>query len=399
MDRKGLAVLFAAHVAGLVVTERAIAGALDNSAVGARAIAMGNAFTGIADDASAVHNNPAGLAFLEPNSAYVEAYGWVSFTKFTYGNGGATFKSNEKPIVPGAFGAYGFGRFGVGVGYYVPYGGGGTSYRDFMKTGLELKGMAGFQAITASAAYKIAPNLSVGAGASMYAGLMENKAPQMITVPVTALAEYRNRYSGIAGYGWNAGILYKPTDEFNVGVNVSSPVNVEMTGEERIKIAALGMDATNNSMLELRIPWYYSVGAGYKPVSGLVLGATFCWMNWSDQKEVVITNTDNNMVARITTWYKNSYRLSFGAEYEASRKLTLRAGLKHLPGATDEGKLAPSANDVDLWVPSLGVGYGLTKSIELNLTGFYGGGKKSTQGQETFDQDNPTVVVGVRWRH
>lgn len=39
------------------------AGALDNPAVGSKGIGMGNSFTAIADDASAVYYNPAGLAF------------------------------------------------------------------------------------------------------------------------------------------------------------------------------------------------------------------------------------------------------------------------------------------------------------------------------------------------
>jgi len=119
MDRKRAA-RSAACLAASIFADEAVAGALDNSFVGTRAIALGGAFTGIADDASAVAYNPAGLAFL-PSAMQAEAYGYLSLTKFRYENAGALFESNEKLVVPGLFAARGFGRFALGFGYYIPY--------------------------------------------------------------------------------------------------------------------------------------------------------------------------------------------------------------------------------------------------------------------------------------
>ena len=115
---------------------------------------MAGAFTGIANDASAVSYNPAGLAFLASGGTQLEVYGYLSLTKFTYENAGAVFESHEKPLVPGFFAAHSFDRFALGFGYYIPYGGGGTAYQDFMGTGVELKSAAGVQAFTAAAAYE-----------------------------------------------------------------------------------------------------------------------------------------------------------------------------------------------------------------------------------------------------
>ena len=56
--------------------------------------------------------------------------------------------------------------------------------------------------------------------------------------------------------------------------------------------------------------------------------------------------------------------------------MTLRAGLKYQPGATEDDYLIPSSNDVDLVVPSLGIGYRVGKSLEL---------------------DRMMVAAGVRW--
>src|SRR5574341_138589 len=76
--RPRFVVLSAVCLVACIAADRALAGALDNSFVGTRAIAMAGAFTGIANDASAVSYNPAGLAFLASGSTHFEVYGYLS---------------------------------------------------------------------------------------------------------------------------------------------------------------------------------------------------------------------------------------------------------------------------------------------------------------------------------
>lgn len=395
MDRKCV-VLSAACLAACAGAERALAGALDNSFVGTKAIAMAGAFTGIANDASAVHFNPAGLAFLASGGTHLEAYGYMSLTSFRYENAGAVFESNEKFPVPGLFAAHAFDRFALGFGYYIPYGGGGTAYQDFMGTGIELKSAAGIQAFTASAAYRITPDLSVGAGVTMYVGVVDTRAPQTISQPVPALVDYESEYEGRSGYGWNLGVLYEPAEALSVGVTVIGPSSVRMDGEERVKIPAFGVDATSDSAIELGVPWYLTAGVGYTPSPRLTLGLSAAWMSWSDEKEFIITHAGTDASTRAATHYENSYRVSVGMEYVVSERLTLRAGLKYQPGATRDGYLVPSSNDVDLVVPSLGIGYRFGRT-ELDLASFWVSGRRASQGQESFDQDHVMVVAGLRW--
>jgi len=397
MDRKRAAVLSVVCLAAAIRADTALAGALDNSFVGTKAIAMAGAFTGIASDASAVYFNPAGLAFLASDATHFEVYGYLSLTKFRYENAGALFESHEKFPVPGLFAARRFERFALGFGYYIPYGGGGTAYPDFMGTGVELKSAAGVQAFTAAAAYKITPRLSVGAGVSMFVGVVDTRAPQTITQPVPALVDYESAYNGRSGYGWNLGVLYKPTDALSIGGSVISPSSVRMDGEERVRIPAFGVDATNDSEIELGVPWYFAAGLGYRLTPELTLGMSACWMNWSHQEEVVITHDGTAESTRVPTHYKDSYRVSVGVEYAASPKLTLRAGLKYQPGATEDEYLVPTANDVDLVVPSLGAGYRVGSKLELDLATFFVIGRRTTHGQEAFDQDHVMVVAGLRW--
>jgi len=382
-------------IASLLRAEPARGGALDNSSVGARAIAMGSAFTGLADDASAIYFNPAGLAFLAAGTQ-VEAYGYVSFTGFEYENAGALYTSSENFPVPGLFAAHRSGRLGLGFGAYVPFGGGGTAYPDFLGTGIELENTAGVVAMGPTVAWALSPSLAVGGGVALHFGVLDSHAPQPISQPVPTVAEYESHYSGVSGWGWNLGVFYKPAAVLSLGLNVSGPSDETIDGEETVRIDAFGVETTSPSTIELGTPWYVSAGVGYEPRPGLTLALSACWMGWSSEKEVVISHA-TGPDTRVPTHYEDSWRAAVGAELAASTRLKLRAGLKYVPGATQEGYLVPAANDVDVWVASIGAGVRLGKGFELDLAAYHVSGRRTQQGQESFDQDHTMAVFGLRW--
>lgn len=52
--------------------------------VGARALAMGNAYVASAEDASALYWNPSGIARVQTNQAFIQHTNWLAGTKFDY---------------------------------------------------------------------------------------------------------------------------------------------------------------------------------------------------------------------------------------------------------------------------------------------------------------------------
>ncbi|MBU4492146.1 MAG: outer membrane protein transport protein, partial [Euryarchaeota archaeon] len=86
-----------------VIAGSSRAGGFDNSGVGIKGISMGGALVGIADDASAVYYNPAGLAMKDQNSWDGEIYGYGIFTDFKYTANSIENSSDEIFIIPGLF--------------------------------------------------------------------------------------------------------------------------------------------------------------------------------------------------------------------------------------------------------------------------------------------------------
>ena len=205
-------------------------GAFDNPAIGSKAIGMGTAFTGIADDASAVYYNPGGLVFNKKNTWYGELYTYRIKLNYEYTEGSDTDESGEAVINPGFFISKRYENWAFGFGHYIPYAGGGSAYENFLGRGYDLELSAGFAAITPAIAYKLRSNLSVGVGISMYMGGMEREEDGV-----------EMEYDGIAGYGGHIGFMYKPTEKWNIGFTARSPIPIEMDGE--VKIAGLKYDS------------------------------------------------------------------------------------------------------------------------------------------------------------
>ena len=356
-----LLVIFLVILLNMTIVGKTFGGAFDNNIIGIKGFAMGSAFTGIADDASAVYYNPAGLISNENPAWNAEVYGYFLFTEFKYTANSREDLSDETIFVPGAFLAKKYDKWALGFGFYTPYGGGGTAYENFQGSQNDLDYASGLAALTPAMAYQVLPNLSIGGGLSLYIGVLESKIAQ--EVAPTVYAEVKSDYSGIAGYGGNIGLMYKPMQDLRIGLSVKSMVPVKMDGT--VKVAG----NENDAEVKFSLPFYFTLGAGYKPNPHLTLGVSACYMLWEDMDKITFTIADAETEAK--TSYKNSWLLGLGMEYMIRNDLVIRAGLKYVQGATENEGLNPSSNDVDLVTPSFGVAYHFSESIEVDIAGAY----------------------------
>jgi len=358
-------------------------GGMDNNGIGTKGYSMGNAITAIADDASAVYYNPAGLAFLDKNTWYAETYAWVNFTDFEYKANSISDKSDEKFINFGFFFSKAYEKWAVGFGGYVPYAGGGTKYDSFQGMPYDLEFIAGFFALTPAIAYRLSPEFSVGIGTSIYFGMME-----LDRFDPSILAQRKSEYDGIAGYGGHIGFYYEPVEKFSLGLVARSAVPIEMEGEE--KVAGIKKD----SEVDFTIPYYFTLGLSYKPDKDFTFGVSSSYMLWGDTDR--ITFTTEGIKNRIQTYYKNSFLLGAGIEYRIADETALWAGLKFVQGATEKKGLNPASNDVDLLVPSIGIAYQITKTVEAALTVIYAIGFEEEVDSQKYDADFLNIQFGVR---
>lgn len=352
---------------------------LDNSAIGIKGISMAAAFFGIADDASAIFYNPGGLVFLEQNSWNAEVYNFFVNSKFTYGTPLIESKSNKTFAIPGFFAAKNFKKLAFGLGTYLPIGGGGVDYKNFMGSPYDLKSRLGLYCVSPTISYKILPKLSLGAGLCIYYGQIKSTVTDVDT-----------EYSGQAGYGANIGIMFKPTKTWSFGCSVRTPVSVKMSGTTE----AMGLKI--DSDVEFKLPYYFSFGIGWRPDPGLTIGFSVVHILWGDMDKMTFTTM--GIKNEVLTNYKDSWIAGLGVEYIVSARLKARTGVNYYQGSTTEAGLSPESNDVDLFSSTLGFAYSITKGIELNVTGIITFGVSRDYNFQTFDQDHKLLLVGFRFR-
>jgi long-chain fatty acid transport protein len=169
-----LLVVCTVMLCGFGFTEKVFGLGLDNAAVGIKASVMGTAFTGIADDASAVHHNPAGLVFNDKEILYTQLYAHYQFVNFTHTGPAGKDESDERYINPGFFTSKTYDKWAFGFGYYLPFGGGGYSFDDLGGIpGNDVEILLALMAIHPAVSYQLRPDLSVGVGVFMYMGTYE----------------------------------------------------------------------------------------------------------------------------------------------------------------------------------------------------------------------------------
>lgn len=367
-------------------------GGFDNTALGMKGISMGNALAGAVDDASAVYYNPAGLAFNEREIWYASTYTYFTYASFKY-KANSRDESNPIFIVPGFFLSRTFEDWAFGCGFYTPYAGGGTEYDNFQDTQYDLEASAAFPAITLATARKLSPNLSLGVAASMYLGIMEQDLFNPDIFGTGDSGKVVSEYDGLAGYGGYIGLMYQISEVWTVGLVARSAVPIEMDGEE--KIDGIKYD----SEIEMKFPYSFDLGFGYKPDPKLTLAMALSYRLWGDMDEIKVRikgykNPKNDMPTR----YKNSWFAGVGMEYKVSDTLALKSGLKYVQGATKDEGLNPATNDVDLWNPTVGVAYNITDTVELDASVMLTYGPEEEYHSETFEQCHWSLILGARFK-
>ena len=242
------------------------AGGFALSGIGSRAISMGGAFRGMADDASAMYWNPAGLAFLDHNEISLGGNAIQPGSKFKNTNallpGFTTTEieaENKLRAFPNLMGVLNNSDIAWGLGAYVPYGLGstwdlynmpsafphpdtlldGSAVNIVLPSGMEENEMSSSVAVVdihPTVAYKLADNFSFGLGLSVFYGQIDlaqvkPHAVYSYTMPTT----FDMSGTGL-GIGGNLGLMYKPWKNLSLGLNGRAPSNIFMEGDANIKL-------------------------------------------------------------------------------------------------------------------------------------------------------------------
>lgn len=325
---------------------------LTPSGVGTKALGLGGAFRGLADDWSASYWNPAGLAFqtksevnfsfmvLSPRPKYtpdvtfsVNGKDWY---EVGYRDGTKWYPDDKTFTLPSFSGFLKFPElngFITGLAFFVPY---RSSFEwdlfdplpgynnNIPYPAIDHKGDLTVLDFHPSVARQFMEGkLSLGAGISIQKGdltlrkvdLVPSDFPYRYNNRARDLFAVDNNFEGDGwGFGANIGLLYKASPKFQIGLSVKSPVTIKLSGTRSLT-AYLPNDSVTASKIELidpvaashlrgytlsssfdsetklKLPADLGVGVAIMPYSNLTLTADINLTTWSSLKELKFTET------------------------------------------------------------------------------------------------------------
>jgi len=380
---------------------------LNLNGLGARMVAMGGAFVGLADDFSAVMWNPAGLAQL--NAATFGLSGDIIIPKGTYQFTpyGIDTETGSKKYPAGMVGF--FTPVGdnivAGISVYTPSGLGaswdGTDLALLSGIPPALGGTGNPNIIWESfiALVTASPAIAVNINDMFYLGAALNINYGMFDIqrtagyasveiggveyPITGLGQYEESSTGW-GFGGTIGALVKPVEQLSIGVSFRTPSKVKFEGDasiENFNHPLIGLPTEAAFTREVTSPGWLGFGVAFNPVENITITADGHYTNWG-KLDTVVTEFEDVLwqvaladEADLELLWADKWQFRFGAEIWVSDSLAVRAGYYNDPAPSPDTTMNVLVPNYDFNSISGGLGFVLN-NFKIDITAEYLFGKE-----------------------
>lgn len=358
---------------------------------------LGRAFAGegaAPGDCAVVVNNPAAMGDLGAANCFQADLNVINFsTKFK--GGGTDFLGD--PLTGGDGGDGGLTK-PVPAIYYM------HAVNDQWALGASLNAPFGFQTeyndtwvgryeallsklesldLTFSASYKINDAFSIGA--SLIAQRTSAELTQAIdfgTILASAtngqlLPQQADGFGGLKGddwgYGFDVGVLWKPTAADRIGFNYHSQIDHTISGDGTFLVPSNvlpllgGAFVNTNGSADFDSPWFISGSWWHAFDDRFSLGLDAAYTHWSSFKQLVVNYANPLQPSSTSTFnWDDTWFFSFGGDYRLDDHWTLRAGVAYDQTPTTDATRTPRVPDGDRTWISIGVGYKVSDQLKFD---------------------------------
>jgi long-chain fatty acid transport protein len=369
-----------------------------------------NAYAGASahtNDASTVFFNPAGMMYLDEDHVVLASH--LIMPKSDFNNDG----SSAAPILGGApltgdeddggFNAFVPNFYWVktldenmkfGLGVNTPFGL-AVKYDDdwvgrYHAVESDLKTIN----FNPSIGYRVNDKVSIGGGVNvMLADVILSNAVDFGAICVASLgpaacaglgalpqeedgfADFEADNFDDVGLGFNLGVMYEISSQTRIGVAYRSEVDIEVDGEADFTVPAStafvfssGLFLDSDIGADVTLPASFSFSLSHQ-VDKITYLADITWTGWSSFDELRIEYDNPAQPDSVTTEdWDDSFRYSFGIDYQYSDKMILRTGIAHdeTPVPSAERRTARLPGDHRTWI-SFGMSYIYSNELSFDI--------------------------------
>ncbi|MDH2918671.1 MAG: outer membrane protein transport protein [Sideroxydans sp.] len=287
---------------------------------------LGNAYAGgaaIADDASTVFFNPAGMSRLKGKQLVVAGHLITPSAKFSGTGGAGTNMGGDAggtAFVPNAYFVMEVQpKLNFGVGLNAPFG---------LQTSYDPAWVGNHQAIKSSLttinlnpslSYQVNDELSIGAGVNyqhIKGELTENRGGALGTAVVQGTDNT---------WGYNVGALYNVTPTTRIGMAYRSAMSYKLKGTVTTALPF----ANGPVSLDVKLPDSFSMSAFHQYNDKWDVMADATLTGWSSFKQVKVLDANGAAISNTPENWKNTVRVALGVSHHYNEQWTARAGLAY----------------------------------------------------------------------
>lgn len=356
-----------------VTVSNLFAGGFQINEHSARAMAMGGAFTAIANDPSAIYFNGAGLTQMRGTNFLFGTTLIAPVSTFRGVSPDITqYDMKKQYFFPSHFWvSHSFNEnFAAGIGFTSPFGLGTQWDDNWVGKYLAIETSLKVFTISPVVAYKVSDQLSLSAGFvySWADVTITSKSPQT-PFPGDAFATLKGKDN--SAFGYNFGLMFKPTPRLSFGASFHSQVKYTFKGTATTTGAPqLASQLPNGDVTaKLTTPINLAVGVAYDVMPELKLSADFQYVGWSSYDTLAADFADPKYkdISK-PRLYDNSFIVRFGAEYTVNDVFKLEGGIYFDKNPVKPEYVNPSLPEANRLGFSIGVDYKLMNNLGVNLS-------------------------------
>ena len=359
----------------------------NEAALDAEANGMADCFVAQADSPSAVHFNPAGLVQLKGDHVKIGYTLQAPRNSYDDLNGNETQMQKQTFLIPNFYYTSDLGRedWAFGMSVTSPYGLGTDWAEDSFAAKQSEESDLEFCQINPSVAYKLNDTTSLGFGVDY---VMSHISKHKIHTLNSGDFQLKGSDDG---WGYNLGLLMKPSDTQSIGISYRSKIELIYEGTASLDNIAVAYQSPNvlysfpsskystDIESKLKLPQTLALGYAFKPDDKWTFEIDFEWTGWSCIEEDFVKYTTETNPYRLAALndgnpaskdWNDSYAYGIGAEYQATDKLDLRGGYLFVETPVPSISFETALPDSDRHGVTLGAGYKVKDDFTIDMAYF-----------------------------
>jgi long-chain fatty acid transport protein len=170
------------------------------------------------------------------------------------------------------------------------------------------------------------------------------------------------------GFGYNAGLMWKPRPKHTFGVSYRSRLQINFDGDVTLVAPPAFVPLTARAQAGVNFPQILMLGYSYRPNDKWLFAVAVDWTDWNQLNSLDLRSNLAPANVSVPLHWKSSFLYQFGAEHAFNEQWSARFGYVFSQNSVPDATFNPVTPDSDRHVFNFGVTYrSKSKRYDFNM--------------------------------